>query len=455
MAVIFNRHKLVGYLRLIICTLIVIFYLKPTVDLLTFFNGLVLPLAKNHFLFVTPAGVNGQSDVSDFTTFFACGLLNKDRITASPKMDIYDPILLTQTVERLIAPMRPVEVYSIQYPPMMFALTTPLACFDIYTAWKIWFFISSLCLIAAFLFTVYRFLPDRPLLMLGLLMFFLNAPVSHNLSIGQSTSFEAAIIAITMSFLIGKNYFWAGIIAGLSLLKFQDALIILIPGICLGRTKFFYGFLWSVLIEGLLSIFVVGTDNIFNFVKTNYLCEVTHAYVGLNEIWSMSNFRGLISCLPSAMPNASILAVFCYILCAGMAIILWIKLYPPLKQYSNFAFELIGSITVTLLTYFNLHCYLYDYLLLVFPVLWLYVWSTTESSRYTQRQSFIRFLIAIFCFSLPFLFWTNSEISFTENTTLGYQLRIFSGNMILLFCAIMAVFVEFKQQKVDSTNLEK
>ena len=189
---------------------VIIYYLKPTADLFKLFDKTIFPLAKNYFLFVEPAGTTGEADVSDFTTFYASGLLNKERMTKYPQIDVYDPILLTQLVEQIIAPMRPIEVYYIQYPPMMFALTTPLAYFDLYTAWRIWFFVSIICIAITFLCIAYKSIKTRPLLLIGLLVYFANDPVAHNLSIGQTTTFEAAIIALSLRLLINKTIIGQG-----------------------------------------------------------------------------------------------------------------------------------------------------------------------------------------------------------------------------------------------------
>jgi len=442
-----DRVRLFNYLRLILFASVLIYYFRPIADLFYNFDRAVIPLAKNHFHFVRPVGVMGESDVCDFTTFYASGLLNRERLTKYHNIDVYDAILLTQTVDRLIAPMRTIEVYSIQYPPMLFALTTPLSYFDLYTAWRIWFFASAICLAIAFLCIASSALQTRPLLLSGLFICFANVAVIQDLIVGQTTTFEAAIIAISLRLLINRNYFLAGLIAGTSFFKLQQALIILIPGFCLGRSKFFYGCFLSVIFEGLLSTYIVGYNNVLNFIETNYLSEITHSYVGLNEICSMANFRAMLHSLPGDISHASTISALVYILCCIASIWLWVKLYPALQKVSGQAFELIASVSTIALVYFSMHGYLYDYLLMIVPALWLYIWSTTDDNRYTTWQSIIRLLIALLTFALPFLILTNVDLMHAESTDVGYELRFFFGTIIFLFFAIAAIFIEFKQDK--------
>ncbi len=118
-----------------------------------------------------------------------------------------------------------------------------------------------------------------------------------------------------------------------------------------------------------------------------------------------------------------------------------------LQKISGQAFELIASLSTILFIYFSLHGYLYDFLLLAFPALWLYIWSTTDDASYTTRQALIRFFIASIILTLPFVFWTNSDLTATENTYMAYQLRFFLGFIILLLSAMAAVIIEFKQSK--------
>jgi hypothetical protein len=445
-----DRATLFHYLRLVLFAIIIIYYFRPIADMFDTFNKAVIPLAKNCFHFVRPVGVRGESDVCDFTTFYASGLLNRERLAKHRDIDVYDPILLTQTVERIAAPMRPTEVFSIQYAPILFALTTPLAYYDLHAAWQIWSFASAVCIIIIFVCIAYSALKTRPWLLTGLFVCFANAAVAQHFIVGQTTAFEAAIIAISLRLLINRSFFWAGLVAGMSFFKLQLSPIILIPGISLGRSKFFYGCILMTILEAFLSTYLVGYNNVLNFLKINYLSEITHAYVGLNETFSMSNFRALLLSLPGTIHYANTIATLTYILSIIASVWIWIKIYPSLQKISGYAFELVASLSTIALFYFSLHAYLYDYLLLIIPGLWLYIWNTSADSHYTTRQSLIRFFIALVIFMLPFLLWTNIDLTRNEANGMWCELRLFFCIIIFLFCAIMALAIEFKQNNLKT-----
>lgn len=241
----------------------------------------------------------------------------------------------------------------------------------------------------------------------------------------------------------------AGLAGGAAFFKLQQALIVLIPGLCLGRKKFVYGCFLMAVLEVLLSAYVVGYNNIFNFVRANYLCEIAHAYVGLNETWAMFSFRGLLAGLSNNLVNADRIAFIAYALaCMGSAV-LWIKVYPSLQKKSNQAFALIASLSTCALVYFSLHNYFYDYLLMFIPVIWLYIWSTSNDEAYTVRQSVFRLLISLLTFITPFLFLTGLDLG-DANTNVGYELKLFFGSIVFLICAAEAIIIEYqKGRQVD------
>ncbi len=437
--------RLFDFLRLILLIIVLSQYYSATINLWKDFDKTIFPLAKNYFHFIKPTAVSGESDVFDFVTFYASGLLNRERITKYPDLDVYDPVLLTQTVDRLLAPMQSVETFSIQYPPLLFALTTPLTYFDLYTGWRIWFFLSAMCITIAFVCIAFAALKKRAVLLIGFLMCMANIAVAGDLSLGQTTAFEIAIIALSLRLLINRNYWWAGLIAGASFFKPQQALIALIPGICLGKRNFVYGCILAVTLEILLSAYIVGYDNLFNFIKANYLCEIKHSYVGLNHTWFMTNFRSLLCSLNCNMPGVNVISALAYVSSGIASGWVWLKLYPALQKVSGQAFELAASLSTIMLVYFSMHGYLYDLLLLLIPILWLYIWSTTDDTQYTPRQSVIRLFISLATLLLPLLIRVNLDLLSGETINVSYHWRCFLGIIIFLFCAIAAVIIELKQ----------
>lgn len=439
-----DRKIFFEYLRLILLiSLAAIYFMSYGRHWQEFFEH-TLPLAKNNFLFVQPLATTGECDVSDFTTFYASGDLNRHRLFANTNIDIYDPLLVSQAVAKIVAPLRPGEVYNMQYTPLLFALFTPLAFFDIYTAWCIWSMLSAFSVVVGFLFLAHKLLKEKPQLLLGLLICFASTPVIENFSSGQTTGLEFAVIAISLRLLMKKNYFWSGLIAGLAFLKPQQAPIILIPGLCLGRKNFLQGLFAMIFFEAIACFFIVGPENMLNFITANYSSEITRTYVGLNETWAMNNFKAFLYSLPQGYSRANIVSLTAYLLCCLASIWLWLKVYPLLQKVSQQAFELIAAFTTILLVYFSLHGYLYDLLLLIIPGFWLYTWSIQNGSVSTIKESLFKLALSLFIFSIPFLFWTNNDLALVEDTYLFYQLRLFAGVCIFTAAAYAALNIEFK-----------
>jgi hypothetical protein len=441
-----DRELLINCLRLIVFYAILSHYFINITNLPSYFRDSAHRRAKQCFLFVQPTASSGESYVYDFITFYAGGRLNLERIEKNRPIDLYNPYLFTQALERVSAPLKPQGTYCLQYPPMFFALVTPLAYFNLYTAWRIWIFGIALCVSLTYLFIAFNELKARPLLLIGLLICFTTLPVFENFTLGQTTAIEAALIALSFRFIIDKKYFWAGIIAAGAVLKLQQMLILLIPGFCVGREKFSRGFFLMVGIEALLSVFVVGHYNMFNFIRANYMSEVTHSFSDMNDVWYYLVFSGMLYCLPWFISNADKIGEIAYGLVILFSLILWLKAYPALQKVSNHAVELMGALTTIPMIMFSLHGYLYDYVIYIIPCLWLYIWSTTNEANYSRAQSIIRFIISVIIFYVPFFFWDNLVLQLAPESTITLsQIRIFSLGLVLTTLALIAIFIEFRK----------
>ncbi len=113
-----DRKLVINCLRLILFYIILSHAVCHLENLANYFNNEVKPEAKSGFNFVTPASSTGEAIASDFATFYACGLLNKDRIEKHLHINVYDPFLFTQAIARVAAPLKPQGTYCLQYPPI-------------------------------------------------------------------------------------------------------------------------------------------------------------------------------------------------------------------------------------------------------------------------------------------------------------------------------------------------
>lgn len=346
-------------------------------------------LAQSGQLFARPQTATGETHVSDFVLLYADGMLNLDRITGrlEADTDIYDPFLSTQMVERLVAPWHPAEIYSIQYAPVFFLYATPLACLNLQDARTAWAITIYACVIASFLILSAGAIKSKFERVIGSLICLANMPLLNLLYGGQTSAFELLFVSLAFVFLKSKKYFWAGFLGGATVLKIHFCPIVLIPGLVLGRAKFLYGFLAMAVLEGLLSTIVVGPNNLFNFFRTNYLCEIAHVYSGHNNPQNMSNIRGVLSML---FPNSAAVtpAVFAlYFLACALTILLWVKVYPALQARGDRAFYLATAVSLSLLLVFCPHTYSYDYILMIIPCTWLYAWCLADEGDARDNQS--------------------------------------------------------------------
>jgi hypothetical protein len=443
-----DRRLAFDCLRLLIFCAIVSHYYSNIASHFNHFNTNTIPRSKNCFLYIQPTSSMGEGYISDFVSFYAGGRLNKERLETNLLIDLYDPFIFTQAIERVASPLKPQGTYCLQYPPIFFTLITPLAYFNLYAAWRIWAFLIIICVSLTYIFIAYDSLKVRPLLLFGLLFCLVSQPIYDNVALGQTTAIEAVFIALSFRFLIDKKYFWAGLLAALSLFKLQQTLIILIPGFCVGKNKFFRGFLLMFIIEAFLSVFIAGYYNVFNFIRTNYMSEISHSFRDMNDIWYYRVFAGMLQSLPWFVSSADKIGALAYDIVILLSLGLWLKLYPALKKISGQSIELVGALTTVILLIFSLHGYLYDYVLYIIPVLWLYIWSTSDDASYNRGQSTIRFIISIVALYVPFFFWENFLLQIHgESTITASQVRIFASGIVLASCAAAAIFIEFEKDR--------
>lgn len=450
----FNRSAIFNCLRLILFCFIVFHYFFYSSNLGHYFRSEILPQAKDGTLFVSPASSTGESYSADFLTLYAAGVLNQDRIEKKLEINVYNPFLLRQSMERVVAPLKLCDRYVFHYTPIIFALITPLAYFDLYTAWCIYFFFSVICLTIAYLCLAGDNLKENPSLLFGLPLALTAFPVVENFFSGQLMPVELAIIALSFRFLIDKKYFWAGIIAALSFIKWQTALVVLIPGLLTGRKNFSYGFFLMLVIELILSLVVVDFSNLVNFVKANWLL-LNNSFSESNSALYHVGLIGMLQCLPWSIADVYKVSKLAYFIVLLFTFILWLKFLPSLQKRSDKAIQLLASFTVIAFTIFGLHNYSYDYALYLIPCLWLFIWSTENSAAFNLRQTILRFGVSIIVFYIPFFFWENLMIRLnSENNPALYQVRAFFAGIILLLCASTAIFIEFNKKQMVKNSIQ-
>lgn len=410
--------------------------------------------AVNTTTLLTPLATSkGDSNIKDFTYFYAAGALNRERILHKPEIDVYDPFLITQSVERTIAPAHGTELYNVIYPPMFFIMSTTLSCFNLADAWKIWFMCSSILLIGTVLLVSFGALSLLEILVV-ILLSLCNNPAWNLLIGGQTSGFEAFALALSLVLLKRKKYFPSGLAAGLALFKIHFAAIAIIPGACLGRKKFIAAVTLMAVIEGLLAPLIVGPNNVFNCIRETYLCEIAHTYTGLNDIWTMANFRSVMMILnPFNHTAITAIAFGTYFICCLGVLILWFKYYQNLCNKTDKAFELCASVTVIALLLFCPHVYTYDYVYLIIPCIWLFSWSLGAKGKPLAEKS-LRYAVRFAVIFTPFFSWSFNWFKLDIWGNIAYFHMLDQAiAAVLLTLAITATMMELKATSVEVANV--
>ncbi len=415
--------------------------------MLTMTAGVSKILLKTHslgFSFIYPCTTRGDTDVSDFVLLYAAGSLNRERITSHRELNVYSPALITQSIERIMAPWQPVELYTIQYPPMVFFLTTPIAALPITAAFESWVAASLAALSSSYFILVWGRIKSRIAQAAGFILIFTSIAVWELFYNGQSSSFELLAVTLSLSLLQRSRLFLSGLAAGLTLLKIQHAPMAVLPGLCVGRTRFAAGFALSVFIQAVVASFVVGSANMLNFIHINYLCELSHEYYAHNEPWDMHNFRCLLNCANPHGPVTQI-AIGVYVAVVAFVCFAWLVVYPRLKDKCHSSFYLLASISTMLVLFFGLHAFDYDYLFMLIPCAFLYIYACADQSA---SPPILRSLLRIACALYPLTevivapLWTcfcpRFGLAFRQQATDAFCLAP------LLVLAMLALLLELK-----------
>jgi len=279
---------------------------------------------------------------------------------------------------------------------MVFALTTPIAAFDLFTAFQLWTAASVSCFSLAYWVLAYRQLRSRFEQIVGFILAFTSIATWDLLFEGQSSGFELLPVAISLALLQRSKPFYSGIAAGFALLKPQHIPMSVLPGLCVGRLKFLAGLVISGIFQAIIALVAVGFGNVLNFLRINYLCELTHEYFAHNEPWEMRSFRALLNVLLPDGPVTQI-ALAAYVLVVIGLVLVWTLIYPKLKLQEPCSFQLLTAISIILLLVFGLHAFDYDYIFMMIPCVCLYSYAVGSVERETTRvRALIRVLVIFY-----------------------------------------------------------
>ncbi|MBS1998792.1 MAG: DUF2029 domain-containing protein, partial [Cyanobacteria bacterium SZAS LIN-2] len=218
-----------------------------------------------------------QPVISDFVNVYNSACLaaaaQKERI------DIYSPALQAEYSLKLTAPIKPEQPFYLQYPPMLFALVRPLALFDMFGAWVVWCSLgvlgiaaSTVALVRATSARVTTAATGKTLFGVGAftMVFAIAAtlasfPSWYSVRLGQTSLLLVPGLAAFWVCCLKRRYFLAGLASGVVLVKLQYLPPVFIAGALVGAWKFLGGFSVIGVLLLVLSIAIVGMDNVMRF----------------------------------------------------------------------------------------------------------------------------------------------------------------------------------------------
>jgi hypothetical protein len=348
---------------------------------------------------------------NDFVTFYAAGAFASGQ--QGGKGNVYDhKEFTTQVLKYMPAPKEPIDFFM-AYPPYFLPVMSLFSLLSLGDSWLLWNLLSvaSICL-SVLILTRGHF--NRCQQAAILIIVNSSSPAWVNFIGGQTSGF--LLLAVTAVWLLLKNsrMFQAGIATAVVAFKLQFLPLVALGGFCLGKIRYASGLAIAVAILSALAFAALGWDNIVQFPQSLFGNEGNELHRKFNI---EANCRTVLGMIPGITPdNATPVAALFFVAAAAICILVWLKVYPSLRNKTDFAFEICASATTILAVAFSIHANIYDYLLLSTPFIWL--WRFAASFRDRKIQALILlFPIAtqpVFCitilgahgWSMPFFFAT-------------------------------------------------
>lgn len=312
--------------------------------------------------------VNDKSYNSDFRSFYLSA-----KIFITDKKNLYN--LQTQYNKQydFIRKNSPDERFvflPFVYPPVTLIPFIPLTLFDFKTAYLFAFYL----MIAQFMVNIYLFFkifkPKIAKFRMILLSFSFGPAI---LALGhiQYSFLMLFVFILTYVFFKKSNFFLAGFLGSLLLLKIQIGMILIIYFLLFGNNKVRLGVILGTVLICLINLMLIGFD-IFPFLKINYWYAVV-AELFSNSALTQVSYWGFLSFLKTYLNFIPTFQIGAFLSFA--TIIFTFYIFTGLdksKRFSASSFSLI--IVTTLLA--SPHMHYHNVVLLLFPFFWVYSrWS--------------------------------------------------------------------------------
>jgi hypothetical protein len=369
--------------------------------------------------------------IIDFARFYAAAKLSVGGISSST--NFYEPVILTAEVKRLCFPFVPEGLFPIFYPPFFIAILQPLTIFGLIVAWRVWISIQfAIVFITCFVLSIKNGQFKWTRFVFVLIAFLACFPAFICLGLGQTSIVLLGACALFWYLLQNKQYVWAGLSLICCLLKLQYAPFLVIPGLILGRAKFLLGMMIALGLLSLISVIFIG-DNSFQLYLNALLCYENDPSLADYAVNAMHNIRGLF--FGQCGPNTSkIIATISLILSLVSIACLWLFID---SKNNPVIMRLLSAITILLMLLTSLHVYVFDYVLMLLPAIWL--WDIYNDMPNNLFNKLNKFAIVLF----PIVSWFFLLFSALEDLHPTFLLTLF-----ITICAI----IQLRQQMFSSKS---
>ncbi len=338
--------------------------------LMTYNNTLQACLRDEHLAYVK----DGATYTADYLIYYNSGSLGWDCL--KNKVDIWDPKVQNDSMQKLVPKVKLEKVFYSQYPPYLNTLMMPLSLVPVRVAWVGWElfgFVGMIFGVYSLLSTTLKGRFERALTYMAVMASF---PAWVCFRLAQMALLLYPALVWYWLALERKMWFRAGLLGGFCMLKLQYAPILFITGCILGGSRFFLGYALIGMIYLISCIMVVGTENILHYPQALKMGELSGGQITGVSPESQQNLRGQLVVLlgnDGSMVHGIVAAVW------GITTVFTAYLWWRFKRTSSNLeederrrrFMLLASLTIVLQLVTSPHTHKQDYLLISLPAIWL------------------------------------------------------------------------------------
>lgn len=350
--------------------------------------------------------INNKPYTNDFVNTYGASKLASRCL--DQKVDIYDPKIQNDQVERLVAPVVPEYPFYFQYPPHYFALVMPLSWLPLPGAWLAWNFIFNILCVTAILYLVSNETPKvRACIVLLCLA---SYPWWQAVQLAQAALVIFSLTVLFFELIWNKRFVAAGIATAFISIKLQYLPAFGLIGLVCGGWQFVVAA--AIAMAALLgtATLLLGTENILRFPQALLMGETGKYFTGVNP-FAMQNFRGELWLLVQGEnPTTRIVCVVAFAL--SLAALAWLWWSKKRAGYldDRLKYDWLKSVSIILMLVSSLHTHIQDYILLALPCYfaWKYLGkSGWLGERFPESSWLLFFLIPLFMLARiqPFFLW--------------------------------------------------